>query len=130
MIRTRLFAYGVPEQFTIAGNGSAVLYLRSRSGDDPVTCLWALDLSSGTERVLADPAQLTGPFAGASAAGASAAGAIGGYATDAAGALIAFALNGNLWVISGPDHRDARCLPATAPVTDPRPDPGGQRIAY
>ena len=120
MIRTRLFAYGVPEQFTIAGDGSVVLYLRSRSGDDPVTCLWALDLSSGTERVLADPAKLTELSAAA----------IVGYATDAAGALIAFALNGKLWILSGPDHRDLRCLPATAPVTDPRPDPGGQRIAY
>jgi dipeptidyl-peptidase-4 len=127
MIRTRLFALGVPEQFTIANNGSAVLYLRSRSGDDPVTCLWQLDLSAETERVLADPAELTASSTGSSA---SSAGAIGGYATDAAGGLVVFALDGRLWVISGSDHRDVRCLPAAAAVTDPRPDPGGQRIAY
>lgn len=149
LVRTRLFTLGVPSQFTVTGDGSAVLYLRSRAGDDPVTCLWALDLSSGAERVLADPAELTGrpataadPSAPMDASSATAAGAaasasaIDAYATDAAGQLIAFALDGQLWAISGhgpgsePASKQVRRLPAAGPVTDPRPDPGGQRIAY
>jgi dipeptidyl-peptidase-4 len=136
LVRTRLFTLGVPDQFTITGDGSAVLYLRSRADDDPVTCLWALDLSSGTERVLADPAELTVATTGHATDGHATDGhattglAIGGYATDGAGELIAFALDGRLWVVSGPDHRDARCLAAVEPVTDPRPDPHGRRIAY
>jgi dipeptidyl-peptidase 4 len=117
--RTRRFTLGVPEQFTIALGGSAVLFLRSRAGDEPVTCLWALDLGSGIDRVLADPAELTG----ASGSG------IGGYATDAAGQLAAFALNGELWV-TNVTTGEARRLPATGQVADPRPDPDGRRIAY
>ena len=35
-----------------------MLFLRTRAGDDPAGCLWALDLDSGTERLLADPARL------------------------------------------------------------------------
>jgi dipeptidyl-peptidase 4 len=147
LVRTRLFTVGVPGQFTIGRNGSAVLFLRSRSAADPVTCLWALDLSAGTppatpaptasagtvpegtapagtERLLADPAELSG----------TADAAIGAYAADAAGRLIAFALAGKLWVIEAADSADGygapRCLPAAGPVTDPRPDPAGQRIAY
>jgi dipeptidyl-peptidase-4 len=155
LVRTRLFTLGVPQQFTITAGGSAVLFLRSRAGDDPVTCLWALDLSSATERLLADPAGLTGSSAGAGPASdgagpasdgagpASDSGAtpgggatiadgasIGGYATDAAAGLVAFTLDGQLWTIAGPDLGDVRRLPAEGPVTDPRPDPGGRRIAY
>jgi dipeptidyl-peptidase 4 len=39
LVRTRLFTLGVPAQFTITRDGAAVLFLRSRAGDDPVTCL-------------------------------------------------------------------------------------------
>jgi len=123
--RTRRFTLGVPGQFTIAPDGAYVLFLRSRAGDDPVACLWAVDLDSGLERLLADPAELpTGP---AHPAGAGA--GIGGYATDAAAGLAAFALGGALWTVDvagGP----ARRLPAAGPVADPRPDPAGRRIAY
>jgi dipeptidyl-peptidase-4 len=117
--RTRRFTLGVPGEFAIGLDGSVVLFLRGRAGDDPATCLWALDLETGTERVLADPAELTG------ASGA----AITGYATDAAGRLAAFALDGDLFVI---DIRSAatRRLPAAGRVSDPRPAPGGQRIGY
>ena len=55
LLRTRRFSLGVPELFTVAPDGSAVLFLRSRAGDDPMACLWALQLDSGTERLLADP---------------------------------------------------------------------------
>ena len=109
LVRTRLFTLGVPQQFTITAGGSAVLFLRSRAPDDPVTCLWALDLSSAAERLLADPAGLTGSSAGA------------GPASDGAGPASDSA---------GPDLGDVRRLPAEGPVTDPRPDPGGRRIAY
>jgi dipeptidyl-peptidase-4 len=119
--RTRRFTLGVPDQFTVAANGSVVLFLRTRAGDDPVTCLWALDVGTGTERLLANPADLTGP--GRLARG------IAGYAADRAARLAAFALDGALWAVDVA-HGRARCLPADGPVTDPRPDPDGRRIAY
>jgi dipeptidyl-peptidase-4 len=121
LVRTQRFTLGVPGQFTVVLDGAAVLFLRSRAGDDPVTCLWALDLESGRERLLADPAGLLG--------GSPPGPGIGGYATDLAGGLAVFALAGGLWTAGVADGR-VRRLPAAGPVADPRPDPAGQRIAY
>ncbi|MGW3411834.1 prolyl oligopeptidase family serine peptidase [Streptomyces sp. NPDC000888] len=122
LVRTRRFELGVPERFTVTPDGSAVLFLRSRAGDDPVACLWALDLASGTERLLADPAKLVD--APGQAIGIEA------YATDrAAAGLVAFSLAGGLWTVDTGGGR-ARRAPVEGPVTDPRPDPTGRRIAY
>jgi dipeptidyl-peptidase-4 len=137
LIRTRRFTLGVPEQFTVALDGATVLFLRSRSGDDPVTCLWALDLDSGTQRLLADPAELLGASTqtppGGEHAGQEQAlkqgTGIGAYATDHAAGLAAFTLAGALWTVDVAGGR-ARRLPAEGPVADPRPDPAGGRIAY
>jgi dipeptidyl-peptidase-4 len=137
LARTQRFTLGVPGHFTVAPDGATVLFLRSRAGDDPVTCLWALDTGSGEERLLADPAELPGgteeelPEAErirqerdrTSGAG------IVGYATDDAARLVAFALSGGLWTVDVAEGR-ARRLPATGAVVDLRPDPTGQRIAY
>src|ERR1039457_5399801 len=109
IVRTRRFTLGVPGQFTVAPDGASVLFLRSPAGHDPLTCLWSLDLASGTERLLA-----TG---------------IASYATDATAILAAFTLGGALWTVSVATGQ-ARRLPARSPVTDPRPDPAGRRIAY
>ena len=116
--RTRRFTLGVPDQFTVAPDGAVVLFLRSRAGDDPVTCLWALDVGTGTERLLADPADLAGP--GALGRG------IAGYATDAAARLAAFALDGALWAVDVAGGR-ARCLLPTArwPTRAPTRTDGG-----
>jgi dipeptidyl-peptidase-4 len=117
--RTRRFTLGVPGQFTIMRGGAPVLFLRSRAGDDPLTCLWALDPDSGTERLLADPAGL--PDGSPSG--------ITTYATSRDGGLASFALGGALWTVEV-CGAEPRRLPATGPVTDPRPDPAGRRIAY
>jgi dipeptidyl-peptidase 4 len=122
VVRTRRFTLGVPGEFTITPDGSTVLFLRSRAGDDPVTCLWAVDLDSGAERLLADPAEL----AAASAGGGP---GIGSYAADSAVALVTFALAGELWAVDVAADR-VRKLAAAGPVADPRPDPAGRRIAY
>jgi dipeptidyl-peptidase 4 len=120
IVRTQRFTLGVPEQFTVVRDGAAVLFLRSRAGDDPVSCLWALDLDSGTERVLADPAEMLGSRLEAGTG-------IRGYAH--AGGLVAFALAGGLWTVDVAGG-EVRRLPAEGPAADPRPDPGGGRIAY
>ncbi|WP_327581192.1 hypothetical protein [Nonomuraea sp. NBC_00507] len=81
--RTRRFSLGAPSAFTVSADGASVVFLRSRGGDDPAACLWALDLDSGAERLLADPVELLG---------GKAAGGIATYTTDEAAGVAAFAL--------------------------------------
>ena len=56
--RTRRFTLGVPRAFAVSPAGDRVTFLRSRSGTDPLTCLWQYDVASGTERLIADPTVL------------------------------------------------------------------------
>ncbi|HEY1672509.1 MAG TPA: S9 family peptidase, partial [Streptosporangiaceae bacterium] len=56
--RTRRFSLGAPRSFSISRDGARIVFLRSKGGDDPVTCLWQLDVPSGTEQLVADPAAL------------------------------------------------------------------------
>ena len=54
--RTRRYTLGRPRTFAIAEDGSRVAFLRSRSSDDPVGCLWVFDVAAGAERLVVDPA--------------------------------------------------------------------------
>ncbi|MFE5329560.1 prolyl oligopeptidase family serine peptidase [Embleya sp. NPDC056575] len=119
-VRTRRFTSGLPTAFTVSDDGASVLFLRSRSGEDPVGCLWCLDLDTAAERLLVDPAR---------SAKATGRAGIAAYATDDAARLAAFVLPDGLWVVDVPTGR-ARRLPVEGPVADPRPDPTGRRIAY
>ncbi|MFC8361493.1 prolyl oligopeptidase family serine peptidase [Streptomyces griseorubiginosus] len=120
LARTLRFTRGVPGRFVVAAGGETVLFLRGRTGDDPVTCLWALDVASGRERLLADPVRL---LRGGRVGGVAA------YGADAAAGVVAFALGGGLWVVDS-GKGEPRRLPVVGPVSDPRPDPTGRRIAY
>jgi dipeptidyl-peptidase-4 len=147
---TRRFTLGVPRAVTVSRDGGRVLFLRTRGGEDPVTCLWGLDLADGVrdggegrERLLADPAASWnfGPGDVPDAervrrerARELAAGIVA-YSTDANCRTVAFALDGRLWVLRvGEDPREPVGVPEPVPVagavTDPRIDPTGQRVAY
>lgn len=41
---TRRFSLGVPRAVTVSRDDGRVLFLRTRGGEDPVSCLWGLDL--------------------------------------------------------------------------------------
>jgi len=56
--RTRRFTLGAPRAVTVATDGARVIFLRSTGPEDPVDRLWVLDLATGAERLIADPAQL------------------------------------------------------------------------
>jgi len=56
--RTRRFTLGVPRAFQISPDGQRIMFLRSKAGGDPVTCLWELNLASGEEWLVADPRAL------------------------------------------------------------------------
>lgn len=134
LARTRRFRLGAPDRFAIAADGGTVLFLR-RAGDDPVTCLWALDVRDGRERWPADPDGLMGGAAErlpeaertrrerARDEGSG----IVSYAADEAAGLAAFALSGDLWTVQIASELSRRLTVAGA-VVDPRPDPTGQRI--
>ncbi|MGW1840703.1 prolyl oligopeptidase family serine peptidase [Streptomyces sp. NPDC002067] len=121
-LRTRRFALGAPDRFTVTPDGATVLFLRSAAGDDPVRRLWALDTATGRERPLFDPAD---PAYGAGPPGDG----VTAYATDAAGTLAACLCGGALWAVEIATGR-VRRLPAAGRPSDPRPDPAGRRIAY
>lgn len=126
LVRTLRFTRGVPGRFVVSGGGETVLFLRGRTGDDPVTCLWAWEVASGGERLLADPVRLLG---GGQPERRGRVGGIEAYGVDAAAGVIAFALAGGLWKTDTGKGEPQR-LPVVGPVSDPRPDPTGRRIAY
>ncbi|MGV9269873.1 prolyl oligopeptidase family serine peptidase [Kitasatospora sp. NPDC003701] len=136
LARTRRFSLGAPAAPAVCADGRTVLFLRSRAGDDPVTCLWALDADSGEERLLADPAALGDtdgdlPEAERIRRERSRVHATGitAFAVDPAGRTVAFALGGALWT-ADPARGTTRRIPTATTVYDPRPDPTGHRIAY
>ncbi len=142
--RTRKFSLGAPRSFQVSPDGARVAFLRSKTGTDPVTCLWVLDLPADAdsvegdaERLVVDPVSL-----GADAdepeeerarreRSRESAGGIVAFATDAAFTMAAFAIAGQVYTTGlepgGPGPKAAKAL---SPAIDPRPDPSGQRIAY
>ena len=136
--RTRRFTLGAPRGFTISPDGDRVVFLRSRGGTDPVTCLWTLDLTTGAERLVADPAALDSagdedlpPEERARRERSrEQAGGVVGYATDRATSTVAFAYSGQLYVVDLTSEAAPRRIDTPGGVIDPRPDPHGRHVAY
>ena len=134
--RTQRFTLGAPRDLSVSADGARVAFLRSGGPEDPVTALWTMDVASGVERVVADPAALLDASpdlppeerARRERARESAAG-ITGYATDASHRVAVAALAGQL-VIADLEAASARVLPVASAVIDPRPDPTGRRVAW
>jgi dipeptidyl-peptidase-4 len=136
--RTRRFTLGAPRGFTVSPDGERVVFLRSRGGTDPLTCLWTLDLTSGEERLVVDPRELEGaneedlpPEERARRERTrEQAGGVVGYATDRPVTMAAFALSGRLYVVNFVGGLSTRRIDTPAGVIDPRPDPHGRKIAF
>jgi dipeptidyl-peptidase-4 len=137
--RTRRFTLGTPRGVALSPDGTRATFLRSRGGTDAVTCLWSLDVTTGDERMVADPRTLEAggdedlpPEERARRERArEQAGGIVSYATDRAATLAAFALSGRPHVVDLVEAGSTpRPLDAPGPVVDPRPDPTGSRVAY
>jgi dipeptidyl-peptidase-4 len=108
--QTDRFRRGAPHAITVGNDGSRVVFLRSAGPRDPDSALWVLNVATATERLAAP-----GPIAA--------------YATDPAARVATYAQDGRLHrvdLISG----DATTIDTGTPVTDPRPDPAGNRIGY
>jgi len=132
--RTRRFTLGVPRDIGISPDGARVVFLRSRSGTDPVTCLWVIDVGSGEERLLVDPITLDvdeaalPPEERARRSGRGEAGGIVRWVADDTLTVVAFTLGG----CSGARPRGRRGASAgdARGRRGARLSPDGQRIAY
>ncbi|MEJ8278071.1 prolyl oligopeptidase family serine peptidase [Pseudonocardia spirodelae] len=142
--RTRRFTLGVPRGFTVSPDGTRAVFLRSRSGSDPVTCLWSVDTATGAERLVVDPAAVPGLPGEEDLPAAERArrervreqaGGVVGYTTDAALTRAVFALSGRPFTVALTGEPDVRPLDVGAgtgdgAVVDPRIDPTGSRVAF
>jgi len=135
--RTQRFTAGAPRGFTISPDGSRVVFVRSTSGTDRVGRLWEVDVATGSESLLADPATLhDGPEELSPAELArrermrEGSSGIVGYSTDAAVTVAAFTLSGGLYAVPLTGSAQVRALDVPGPVIDPRVSPDGVRVAY
>jgi dipeptidyl-peptidase-4 len=135
LARTNRFTLGAPRTFTVAPDGSRVLFLRSRAGDNPVNALWSFEVASGEERLLFDP-RASGEAddevsraeldrrerVGERASGVTA------YTTDVEVTKAVFALGSRLLLVQV-DTAEVVELLSGAAVDDPRLDPTGRRVS-
>jgi dipeptidyl-peptidase-4 len=134
--RTQRFTLGTPRGFQVSPDGRRVLFLRSASGEDRQHILWRLDVETGEETRLADPAVLLGGDEQLSPEerarrerSREQGGGVVGNAVDADVRIAAFALSGKVFV-ADVETGETRGLPTETPVIDPRPDPTGTHVAY
>jgi dipeptidyl-peptidase-4 len=133
--RTRRFTLGVARNFTISPDGARVIFLRSRTGTDPVTCLWEFDVETGEERLLFDPGLGDETLPPEERARRErlreSAGGVVAYATDSEVTRIVFTLSGELYLFEDlPEADSVRGMDTPGGVIDPRLSPDGTRVAY
>jgi len=135
--RTQRFTLGTPRNFSITADGAFVIFLRSREAEDSRTCLWSIEIATGTEELLADPILILGDSdenlpssekirrerARESASG------ILNYSADASGRKFVFALAGDLYITELGQIEPSR-IEANPGVYDPRISPDGKKVAY
>lgn len=133
--RTRRFSLGEPRDFQVSADGRRVAFLRSQGPEDPVNCLWVLDVATGGERLVFDPRQAghgsdlpLAERARRERVRETGEGVVS-YDTDSALAVAVFAFGGPLWRVDL-DTGSATTLPARPSAFDPRLSPDGQRVAY
>ena len=141
--RTRGFRLGLPRAFQVSPDGGRVTFLRSQSGDDPVTCLWETDVATGAQRLVADPRALGADEenlppeerARRERVRETASGIVS-YATDRDATQAVFALSGQVYVAplgpasAGVSGAAPRPVPALVPALDPRLNPAGTAVSY
>jgi dipeptidyl-peptidase-4 len=137
--RTKGFRAGAPRAVTVGADGARVVFLRSGGTEDPADQLWVLDVATGIERLVCDPAGLGQGVSNDEELPEAeralrerlrlSAGGIGSYGTDPLARLAAFSVGGALVVA---DLVTGECAPrpSAGAVVDPRPDPTAQRVAY
>jgi dipeptidyl-peptidase-4 len=135
--RTRRFSLGVPRDFVIAPNGRRVVFLRTRSGTDPSTCLWQVDVDGAAERMVVDPSELLHGDGDEVPAeermrrerAREASGGIVRFSTNREVTRAVFDVAGRIYVVELLSGGVVE-LPASGRAIDPRIDPTGAVVAY
>ena len=136
--RTGRFSYGAPRSVSVAADGSAVVFLRSLGPQDAVDALWVFDVTSGTERLIADPKTLASPDIPTDLPSDErllrerrrlSVSGIGSFATDRNARIAVFTLDGRLFRAELRGSGAVTEVGVPGPVIDPRLDPTGTRIA-
>ncbi|HYG71842.1 MAG TPA: DPP IV N-terminal domain-containing protein, partial [Actinomycetota bacterium] len=136
--RTRRFTLGAPRSFRISPDGERIAFLRTKGGDDPVSCLWVYDVASGDERCVFDPRDgadeeaedtLTEAERARRERARELSTGVTSYATDRDVRRAVFAVSGRMFLADLVEGT-ARQLTAPGSVDDPRLDAAGERIAY
>jgi len=133
--RTRGFSLGVPRSFTVSPDGERVVYLRTKKGDDPVSCLWVFEVAGAKERLVFDPGKeeaerdLTEAERARRERARERSSGVTAYATDEAVRRAVFTVGGRMFLADLVEG-SARELSAPGSVDDPRLNPSGGRIAF
>ena len=134
--RTRSGTLGVARTFTVSPDGSRVVFLRTKTGDDPVTCLWVLDVASGNEACRYDPREHGDPSAELTEAERARrermrerAQGVTTYACDRDVTRAVFVDGGQLCLLELGDG-SVTMVPTEGIPDDPRLSPDGSKIAY
>jgi dipeptidyl-peptidase-4 len=121
----------------ISPDGQRVLFLRSRSGSDPLTCLHELDVATGSERLIVDPErllvggleQLPPEERARRERARESSGGIVRFHTDVAATRAVFDLSGRLYAVDVASG-ELKELAVATPAVDPRLSPSGAYAAY
>ena len=117
--RTQRFTLGDPRNIAVSPDGQRIIFARSRAGDDPLNCLWVLDVATASERLVGDPATLLAapddedlPAEERLRRERMREGASGvtAFATDNAATVTAFALSGRLFLATRIAYVSGRAL--------------------
>ena len=133
--RTRGFSLGVPRSFSVSPDGERVVYLRTKKGDDPVSCLWVFEVAGAKERLVFDPGEeeaerdLTEAERARRERARERSSGVTAYATDEAVRRAVFTVGGRMFLADLVEG-SARELSAPGSVDDPRLNPSGERIAF
>lgn len=133
LARSQRLSLGVPRSFTVAPDRDLVVFLRSRGGEDRVSCLWVLD--RGEERLLVDPVTLETTEEVPALERQrrertqERSSGIVAYSCDAKVERVVFAFGGRVW-LAAVAGGTVRVVPTVGRAVDPQVDPTGHRVGY